>query len=118
MPLPVLTKVRVGTRTLITAVECVAHYSLVQRAAHALVVLRVAPFACPSPARHQKNPIGPSLFQRFSPGPRQRGSAQLPARCGSGVGWNRENSLEGLGPYHENISVALTLTVQLCAPCC
>jgi hypothetical protein len=40
----------------------------------------------------------------------------LLARCGPGVGY-RENSLEGLGPYHENISVALTLTVQLVAPC-
>src|SRR5260370_23204299 len=98
MPLPVLTKVRVGTRTLITAVESAAHYSLVQSAAHALVVLRVAPFACPSPARHQKNPIGPSLFKRFTPGPRPRGSDQLPPRCGPGAGSNRENSLEVSGP--------------------
>src|SRR5260370_11356185 len=56
MRLPVLT----GIRSVTTAVDFVAQYFLVQRAACALVLKVVPTFAspCPSTSRHRKNSIG------------------------------------------------------------
>src|SRR5579859_6696770 len=60
---------------------------------------------------------GKPHWDRVIPGPRQRVRTLLVARRGSGVGGNRERSLKGLRRYHEEISLVLTLPLQLAAPC-